>query len=221
MNGLAGRVEKPFTVEKQDIGDEYVTIRTTDNTGFSVPRTIRTEAMTPGTHWIIELRNGSMVTGIRGRHDPNDWLFHKTDEDLQREADEYTAETHRQNQERLEANRADWEAREAALPDWARQRLEHFRANGGLRFDRDGWGYELVACELAALYAGSAGEDTDEIDEIAEREGTTGNQHNFAKFFANYHNAVGVDEHKIPSALVPLTGDPYWLGVGVVPEDDE
>lgn len=175
-----------------------------------------------GAEFIVETRRFSLVTGMatvyRDRHGeavPDEWLWHKTDADLDREHAEMVARHNREHEEMLAANRDDWTRREAALPSPLRRRLERFRANGGHEFDRGGWGYELVVCELAVLYAASDQEDTDAVMDYARINGTSGNQHDYAKALSRYLTNDATDQDAVAnsvSALSPLTGDADYSG---------
>jgi hypothetical protein len=152
----------------------------------------------------VETRNLSHVVGwlIDGA-----WVERKSDEDLEAEHQEWLARWAQEKRDRLEANRKEWARREAALPDWVRQRLESFRASEETpgSFDLEGWGYELVIAELAAMYAESAGEDTDGVWAYAREHGTSGNQHDMAKALARAH-LEGMALAGTVSALSPITG---------------
>jgi len=159
-----------------------------------------------GKEYGLETVNLTRVTGwlIDGR-----WVARKTDADLDREHREMVERYDRERQERLDANRADWQAREGALPQWVRSRLEHFRDMGGEHFETDGWAYELIVAELAVLYLASGGEDDDTINVFAREQGTSGNQHDVARALARMH-AKGQPLVGTVSALSPITGDPFY-----------
>jgi hypothetical protein len=150
------------------------------------------------------------------------WMWYKDDEQLEREHAEMVAEFDLKRRERLEANRADWERREAALPEWIRKRMEGFRGRAGEKFEVDGWGYELVVAELAAAYAAEAAalpatgspswaDTPTSVKLIDEREGASGNQHDVALALARMH-LRGESVAFTISALSPITGDPDYSG---------
>lgn len=159
-----------------------------------------------GKEYGLETINLSLVTGwfIDGK-----WVDRKTDADLERERQEFVEHMNRERRAQLDANRAVWQAREAALPEWVRSRLEHFRGKGGERFETDGWGYELIVAELAVLYDASGGEDDEAVDAFAHEQGTSGNQHDVAKALARMH-AQGQPLVGTVSALSPITGDLFY-----------
>lgn len=161
--------------------------------GFGCPLDRLTRRPEVGKDYEVETVNFSHVTGLR---DTYGWLFRKSDQDLEEDHRKMIEEFDRQDRERLAAQRADWTAREAALPEWARARLARFREAGGENFELKGWGYELVVCELAVLYAAG---DTAGVDALEEREGTSGNQHDCAEALAKHGD-------RLPAALSPLTG---------------
>lgn len=173
--------------------------------------------LTPGAQFLLETRGFSQVTGLaKFNTNPDDvvcdivWLWRKTNEELAQEHRALVADMNRRHEEQWEANQEEWAAREAALPSPLRRRLSRFRINGGHDFEIGGWGYELIISELAVLYAASGREETDEISEYAKREGTSGNQHNYAKALAGLLLEGKESEDAIanaPSGLGPLTGD--------------
>ena len=152
---------------------------------------------------------GTQITGIVI---DGEWAFRKSDQDLERERQEFRERMNREHEELLLQHRDEWRRREKALPVPLRQRLIHFREKGGRTFDRDGWGYELVVCELAALYQASSGEDTEEIDAYGCENGTSGNQHDYAKALAKMLDSEPEKVGQTVSALTPITGDPYYAG---------
>lgn len=170
-----------------------------------------------GQRIMVETVHATQVTGtalVDADDQPTEWLWLKTSKQLDRERDEYLIAVDAKRRERLEANRAGWRAREAALPSPLRRRLERFRANGGDDFDASGWGYELIVCELAILYAASDGEDSPEIEAFASKHGTSGNQHDCAKALSRL---LGDDDRADDvansiSALAPITGDSDYSG---------
>lgn len=206
-----GRDYRAYTVEKLNEyeGSDSVEVLTTDHTGFGVTKE-QAQSLQPGTVFVMETVNGSRVAGVKvaGKHV---WLFRKSDQDLEREHQEFVAKFEQERRERLAANREDWQRRQDALPDWVKARLLSFHSYGGEKFMVDGWGYELIVAELAVLYVEHEYDDTEEIHEYAEKYGTTGNQHEIAKALAKMHVA---EPEKLllnsPSALTPLTGEPLY-----------
>ena len=141
---------------------------------------------------------------------PQEWFWHNSDQLLAAERTEMLDNIARERRELLDRYRDEWTEREKALSEPLKARLAAFHANGGEKFELEGWGYELVVCELAELYHASGGEDSPEVMELADREGTSGNQHSFAKALAC---ALTEDPAAIKgsvSALTPLTGDPHY-----------
>ena len=165
-------------------------------------------AFTPGVAYRLEGRLGSVVTGclVGG-----EWLWRKTDEAL---ADERRVELARfalRQAEDLAARRESWAAREAALPGWLRARLATFRERGGEKFELDGWHYELIVAELAALYAASGMEEAEEVTAYAL--GVSGNQDQMARMLARAWLAgdSGWTAAGTVSALSPITGEPFYV----------
>lgn len=152
------------------------------------------------------------LTQIVGWCVDGEWLVRKTDEDIEREHRELVERFRREDEERLQANREQWMEREKALPSWLRERLEHFRAVGGHDFEREGWGYELAICELAALYSPDDDfADNDRVMAYAKEHGTSGNQHEFAEALARRHHAnPDASMAGTVSALSPITGSAFY-----------
>lgn len=167
-------------------------------------------ALCPGKEYELEQRNNSWgrITGFRidGK-----WYDRKSDQDLERQWEEYLAAEELRKQTLLEKNLHSWGLREAALPDWIKERMQTFHERGGAYFRLNGWGYELVICELAVLYLESEGIDTPEIDQYAENEGTSGNQHGMAKALAKAHEA-GESLAGTVGGLSVIDGDAFYEG---------
>lgn len=140
-----------------------------------------------------------------------EWLYRKSDEQLDQERLDMLAENKRKSEEQLEANREDWTRREAALPDAIRIRMDYFRgAAGKAKFEIEGWGYELMICELVVLYLKSDLEDVQFINDYAKEHGTSGNQHMLAKALARHLFEGEIDLYGTVSGLAPLTGSPDY-----------
>lgn len=112
----------------------------------------------------------------------------------------------------LANSREDWTERQLALPDWLRQRLERFQINGGGEFRIMYWRYELEVCELAALYYNGGGD----VLEYTDQNGSTPNQLDSARELAETYWRDPDAVVKVPAAMTPLTGDPYYKGQGVM-----
>jgi hypothetical protein len=167
-----------------------------------------------GTEYVFEKRGFNEISGwfISGR-----WYDHKSDEDFTLAEAERASSAREHDEKMLEAHHVEWSRREDALPDWLRSRLQTFHDKGGDSVRRHGWDYELVVARLAALYADAPRDeegkfiDTPEITRIEREEGTSGNQHNFAKMLANFYlQDPSFDFSATPSALTPITGDPFF-----------
>lgn len=182
----------PVTVERLTEKGNWLFVDA-KGSGFGCPLDRLTRRPEVGKDYEVEVCDGSRVTGLR---DAYGWLFRKSDQDLDEDHRKMVEEFDRKDRERLVVQRAAWTAREAALPEWARARLARFREAGGENFELKGWGYELIVCELAVLYAAG---DQAGVDALAEREGTSGNQHDCAEALAKHGD-------RLPAALSPLTG---------------
>lgn len=169
--------------------------------GWTMGSPVDSEHLSVGQTVVREMFGFNYVGGLR-LPDTEDWIFHRSDEHFAAEEADRREKWDREKRERLEENRKDWSEREAALPQWLRDRLERFRAAGGENFELEGWGYELIICELAAVYARNGGVDDDEIDRFGSVNGTSGNQHDCAKALAAHQDEAAL----MPAGLSPLTG---------------
>jgi hypothetical protein len=152
------------------------------------------ELLDVGAPYILETRGFAQVTGwiINGR-----WLARKSDQDLARQLEERREASRRYQETYVAENRDDWTRREAALPEWIAQRIRAFHENPEFEAEPMGWGYELIVCELAVMYAAMGNDildkttftitDSDEIDTFASANGTSGTQHAFALALAKKH----------------------------------
>lgn len=165
-----------------------------------------------GAEYGVETKGGPFGT-ICGWRIGDRWVARKSDEDLERERQEWLDENARRKREQLAAHRSEWIGREENLPAWLQARLRTFHERGGEEFELDGWGYELAICELAALYLASGGEDDAAINAFAREQGTSGNQHGMAKALAAEHMA-GRSLAGTVSALSPISGDAFYEGHG-------
>jgi hypothetical protein len=182
--------------------------------GGDAARTLITAGVRPGDVVIFETVLGSQVTGARLPGPGDRWLWRRSTDDLIAEHRAMVEGFRRREREQLDANRADWERREAALPGWLRARLATFRERGGEGFELGGWGYELTICEIAVIL-GEHGLDPDgpEVMAYAREHGTSGNQHGMALALARMHEQdASASAAGTVSALSPLTGDAFYDG---------
>jgi hypothetical protein len=198
------------TVVKKDVHSSG-SISITDDTGWSYGCPSDVAALLDvGTEFWMETKGFNTTSGflVYGT-----WYHHTPDEEFAAERERFVADLLRREREALEENRDLWQAQEAALPEWLRDRLLTFHEKGGEKFELEGWGYELIVCRLAALYADSNLEENEAINRLAEIEGTSGNQHEVAKAIAKAH--LLQPERSMAdtvSALTPITGNPFYEG---------
>lgn len=211
---------------------DEASVTATSGIGFGVPEEVIPQ-LKAGQKYLLETEGFNTIGGLAEFYYSADnnqpvvarWLFHRSDQEFR---ENHRKMVERFQQERLESyqkHREDWARREAALPQILRERLERFRRNSPGEnigsFNVDGWGYELITSELAVLYMKSNVTDSDEVNEFAHIEGTSGNQHGFAKLLAKVMLRAEAMEDKArqeeeasivqaPSALTPLTGNPDY-----------
>lgn len=222
MNTYSNRSIELVTIEK--VHDDGRTVTWTNGWTFGGIPTEHQHLLHAGAQFLSETQRLTAVTGMATVYftasgDPvvDQWLWHKTDVDLEREHTAMVEGFQRQREESLAEHRDDWARREAALPSPLRHRLERFRSNGGDQFDLDGWGYELTVSELAVLYAASGQTDDQAVTDYAETNGTTGNQHSFAIALSRGLTDDPTDHDLVTgavAALSPLTGDHDYSGAG-------
>lgn len=204
------RQEELRTIKR--IGDDGSVHTDLWSYGGDIARALVEAGVQAGEEVIFETVNGSQVTGAR--RPGQDWLAHKSTDDLVAEHDAMIAGFRKRDREVLDENREDWARREAALPAWLRDRLQTFREHGGEDFDLQGWGYELTICEIAVILLDhDLDPDGEAVMSYAREHGTSGNQHGFALALARMH----VEEPEASaagtvSALSPITGDPLYEG---------
>lgn len=172
--------------------------------------------LTKGSEYGLETRGGPFGW-ICGWRINGEWVARKSDQQMDAEHAEMVAGFERDRREQLAQHRAEWIGREENLPGWLKERIHVFHERGGEQFELDGWGYELVVCELAALYADSGGQDSAAVLAFAEQHGTSGNQHDCAKALARRHGS-GDSLAGTGAALSPLTGSAFYEAVGAVGE---
>lgn len=188
------RLEAQFVKSKhhQDDSDHYAITGTSGWTA-GCPREVF-ELLNVGDPYILETRGVTTITGwiVNGS-----WMARKSDQDIEREHQAFVEASARRHAEYVAQHRDEWVQREAALPDWVADRLRVFHANPAFESEPMGWGYELMVCELAVLYAdmGPAILDRDQftitdspaVSAFAHVNGTSGAQHGMALALAKRH----------------------------------
>lgn len=166
-----------------------------------------------GDRIVFETVLATQVTGAR-RPGHAEWIWRKTTDELIAEHETFLESMRRREERQLAEHRDDWTRREAALPEWLRERLAYFHARGGHDFEIGGWGYELTICEITVLLLKHDLDDvSDAVLAYAREHGTSGNQHGMALALAKAHRADPTASMSgTPSALSPITGDPDYSG---------
>lgn len=179
---------------------------------WSMPKSIFPDDVAVGQRYITESVLGSTPSAVFR------CTWRKSDEDLDADHEAFSEQWKKEKHDRLEESRDEWTLREAALPQVLQDRLNNFRKKAaavGNDFEVEGWGYELVVSELAAMYAEQGDpegpyEDTAEIVAYASKEGTSGNQHGFAKALARGLIRDPEQVQESISALTPLGTGAYY-----------
>jgi hypothetical protein len=200
-----------LTIDRVDRSDSgHVTLKLSSGWSFLSP--VDSDHYVEGAAVVFENFGPNYVGGIRPEGS-EEWIFRRSDQHFEQLAAETQAKWDQEKRDRLATNRVDWEKREAALPEWARARLARFRAAAGERFEVEGWGYELIICELAVIYERNGNVDDDEIDQYARVQGTSGNQHDVARVLARVLARSQDDAVLMPAGLSPLTGSADYSDV--------
>lgn len=177
--------------------------------GFSWPGAIFPPDTKVGDRFVLQTTQASIPVTVAKVY------FHKTEEDLEADRQEFRRKMREDHQRTLDENREEWTRREEALSLPLRNRLDNFRAKAGIEnFNREGWGYELVVSELAAMYAANGGEDTEEVMQYSGREGASGNQHEYAKALVRLLSEEPEKVRDTIAALAPLGVGAYWEKAG-------
>jgi hypothetical protein len=204
----------PHIVKKNDVSTDgkFTTILTEESTGFGIKTEIG--ALLPvGKEFVLETKNFSQITGFLI---DDVWHGRKSDQDLADELEQFRADRLIKQEAEWAEHHEDWQEREDALPDWLRERFATFHEKGGHNFEIDGWGYELIVGELAAMFSNTPPEhweDDAALNEYAKKNGISGNQWGFGKMLATAHaNDPTESMAETPGALTPISGDPFYEG---------
>jgi len=143
------RTLKMLTLKSKDGG-----LTSTDGSGCWAPQDVQ-DLLEVGDEYGLEVKGFNRISGffIKGQ-----WYHHKSDQEIIQQDEESIRSSREKHIKFVEENRAVWTRREEALPDWAKKLMadaRQRRAEKGEDFDTAymGWGYMLVASELAVLYA--------------------------------------------------------------------
>ena len=150
-----------------------------------------------GDPYILETSNNT-ISGyiINGK-----WYDRKSDQDLKRQHEVVIKNSRERYNRYVEDHREEWLKREEALPDWLK--VDMAKAHEDPEFEKDlmRWGYALMICELAAMYAKTGLENlekdywdvesSDEIEKFSQENGTSGNQHGVSMAMAKRYLTEG------------------------------
>lgn len=202
---FSDRTLETLVVTRIDKYEDSYSISTQGSWGFIAPLSDAVKALQIGDVIQLETKGFNTIGGLKIK---GKWAFHRSDEHFAEQDRKFMEKFEQDKKDLLEANRKDWAWRTIALPQWLWNRIAKFRENGKERFELEGWGYELIICELAAIYERNGGIDDDEINDFSRREGTSGNQHNVAKMLVKFKS----EDLVVPAGLAPLTGDKDYSG---------
>lgn len=181
------------SLEHQE-GSEWYSVTGEDGWGAGIPKEAF-ELLKVGDPFVLETKGFNTIGGwvVNGQ-----WFGHLSDQEIQRRNDESLAKMKAEHLAYVEEHREEWTRREEALPDWAKAVMAKNRKSADFETDYMGWGYTLIAIELAVLYAemGDAVkdaetfrgfQDSDKIREFHAANGTSGNQADWGFGLARAH----------------------------------
>jgi len=206
---LSPHIVKTITLSKDG---KFASILTEESTGFGVSFEVG-GYLPVGTEFVMETKGFSQITGFLI---DDVWHGRKSDQDLAAEHEQFKADRLIKQEAEWAEHHEDWQEREEALPSWLRERFDTFHEKGGHNFEIDGWAYELIVGELAAMFSNTPTDQWEEdaaLNEYATKNGISGNQWGFAKMLATAHaNDPTESMAETPGALTPITGDAFYEG---------
>jgi len=145
--------EKIVNLEYDDDG---VWVRTRTGGFFLDSKRFKGKKILPkvGDRIVLYIHGGSAVRGIdigSTDQEPGKNLFFLSDEEINKEREEWLEEHNRQKQEEYERNKDKYQKQYEALPPEFQQRIDEFKKNS--KFEVDLMAYELFCCEQAVLIA--------------------------------------------------------------------
>lgn len=187
-------------LEKITRGDgDYCTVQWANSWGCGLP--LNASALRVGQSYTLETKGFNNVAGLA---DPqtDEYLFRRSDQYFEEEHRKFVEELNASREKELREHREEYQAREDALPEPFRSRMRKFHEKPA--FELEGWGYELIICELAVVMMDNPHDDGP-ADDFASKHGMSGNQFGCARALASYTKATG-DVENVPSGLAPLNG---------------
>ena len=187
------KADRVARLDKYESGGYAVTGE--DGWGANIPAEAA-EQLKVGDPFILETIGFNEIGGwiVNGQ-----WYGHLSDQEVKARNEESLRKMREEHLAFVEEHRAEWTEREAALPDWAKKVMAKNRENEAFETDYMGWGYTLIALELAVLYAKLGDvvkdaekaipydEESEELKEFHRANGTSGNQAGWAFAIARAH----------------------------------
>lgn len=174
-------------------GSDWYSVTGEDGWGAGIPKEAF-ELLKVGDPFILETKGFSEIGGwiVNGQ-----WYGRLSDEEIKRRNEESLAKMKAEHLAYVEEHREEWTAREAALPDWAKKVMAKNREDEKFETDYMGWGYTLIALELAVIYAKDESvkdldtmrgyKESEEAEAFHQENGTSGNQAGWAFAIARAH----------------------------------
>lgn len=201
--------------------DEHYGISTDQSTSFGLSKEY---GVTPkvGDKFVLHCYQGSLVRGLNLN---GKLVYYKSDEQLERERQEWLEKNRREKQEAFLKNKAEMDAEYEALPANFQKRIDRFRENNP-RFRVDFESYELFCCNEAVKIA-LACKTVEEIKvfrgagwEIQKEivsDGHSGNTFGCACLLAQLHLESPESVSKLHGALSPLVGSKKYGDISCAP----
>lgn len=177
--------------------DNYCTVQWTNSWGCGIP--LNASALRVGNTYTLETKGMNHVAGLID--ETGEYLFRRSDQYFDEQHRKFVEDLNIKRQKELDENREKYQAREDALPEPFRSRMKKFHFKPA--FELEGWGYELIICELAVVMLNNPGEDEKAAHDFASEHGMSGNQYGCARALATNAKMMG-NVNNVPSGLAPL-----------------
>lgn len=199
------------TIKEVHQDDSGFSISLDEGSGFFLDKKY---GVTPkkGDFVTLHIRGASYIQGVDINHKK---VFYKTEEDIERERQEYLEKRKIEQQEKFEKNKSNLDAKYEKLPKFFKERIDEFRKNNP-KFRVEYEAYELFCYEEAVLIAETL-KTPEKVKELSESsdywtmvpklsKDHSGNTIGMAMRLAYWYLKDENEAKKLPGALSPLVG---------------